>query len=49
MRQGKVTKALRYLREADEYYSRHEDQEYHDRMATLDIIGQAYRTQKWRR
>ena len=49
MRQGKVTKALRYLREADEYYSRHEDQEYHDRMATLDIIGQAYRTQKRQR
>lgn len=49
MRQGKVTKALRYLREADEYYSRHQDQEYFDRLATLDIMGQAYRTQKRQR
>lgn len=49
MRQGKVTKALRYLREADEYYSRHEDQEYFDRIATLDIMGQAYQTQKRQR
>lgn len=49
MRQGKVTKALQYLGEADEYYSRHEDQEYSDRIATLDIMGQAYRTQKRQR
>lgn len=49
MRQGKVTKALQYLQEADEYYSRHEDQEYYDRMATLDIMGQAYRTQRQQR
>ena len=46
MRQGKVTKALQYLQEADEYYSRHQDQEYYDRIATLDIMGQAYQTQK---
>lgn len=49
MRQGRVTKALRYLQQADEYYSRHQDQEYYDRIATLDIMGQAYRTQKRQR
>ena len=49
MRQGKVTRALRYLREADEYYSGHEDQEYYDRMATLDIMNRAYRTQRHQR
>lgn len=49
MRQGKVTKALQYLGEADEYYSQHQDQEYYDRIATLDIMGQAYQTQKRQR
>ena len=49
MRQGKVTKALKYLQEADEYYSKHQDQEYFDRIATLDIMGQAYQTQKRQR
>ncbi|MBP5506197.1 MAG: tetratricopeptide repeat protein [Bacteroidales bacterium] len=49
MRQGKVTKALQYLREADEYYSNHEDQEYSDRIATLDIMGQALKAQKRQR
>ena len=49
MRQGKVTKALQYLHEADEYYSRHQDQEYYDRIATLDIMGKAYQTQKRQR
>lgn len=49
MRQGKVTKALQYLQEADEYYSKHQDQEYYDRIATLDIMGQAYQTQKRQR
>ena len=49
MRQGKVTKALKYLHEADEYYSKHQDQEYFDRIATLDIMGQAYQTQKRQR
>ena len=49
MRQGKVTKALRYLQEADEYYARHQDQEYYDRIATLDIMGQAYQAQKRQR
>ena len=49
MRQGKVTKALKYLHEADEYYSKHQDQEYYDRIATLDIMGRAYQTQKRQR
>lgn len=49
MRQGKVTKALQYLQEADEYYSKHQDQEYYDRIATLDIMGRAYRTQRRQR
>ncbi len=49
MRQGKVTKAIKYLHEADEYYSKHQDQEYYDRIATLDIMGQAYQTQKRQR
>lgn len=49
MRQGKVTKALKYLHEADEYYCKHQDQEYYDRIATLDIMGQAYQTQKRQR
>ena len=49
MRQGKVTKALQYLGEADEYYSQHQDQEYYDRIATLDIMGQAYQAQKQQR
>lgn len=49
MRQGKITKALKYLHEADEYYSKHQDQEYYDRIATLDIMGQAYQTQKRQR
>ncbi len=49
MRQGRVTQALQYLREADEYYCKHDDQEYYDRIATLDIMGQAYQTQKRQR
>lgn len=49
MRQGNVTKALQYLQQANEYYSKHQDQEYYDRIATLDIMGQAYQTQKRQR
>ena len=37
---------MRYLKEADEYYSVHQDQEYNDRIATLDVMGQALRVQK---
>ena len=46
MKQGRTTKAMRYLKEADEYYSVHQDQEYNDRIATLDVMGQALRVQK---
>ena len=49
MRQGKVTKALKYLQEADEYYSKHQDLEYYDRIATLDVMGQALKAQKRQR
>lgn len=49
IKQGKVTKALEYLQLADEYYSKHQDQEYTDRILTLDIMGQALRSQKRQR
>ena len=39
--------AIRYAQEAGD--SRHQDQEYYDRIATLDIMGQAYQTQKRQR
>ncbi|MBP5646652.1 MAG: tetratricopeptide repeat protein, partial [Bacteroidaceae bacterium] len=40
MKKGRTAKAMRYLKEADEYYSVHQDQEYDDRIATLDVMGQ---------
>ena len=46
MKQGKTTKALEYLQQADEYFSGHQDQEYSDRIATLDVMGQALKAQK---
>ena len=46
MKQGKTTKALEYLQQADEYFSTHQDQEYTDRIATLDVMGQALSAQK---
>ena len=46
MKQGKTTKALEYLQQADEYFSRHEDQEFTDRILTLDVMGQALSAQK---
>jgi len=49
MKQGKVTRALEYLQQADEYYSKHQDQEYTDRILTLDVMGQALRAQKRQR
>lgn len=45
-KQGKTTKALQYLKEADEYYSKHEDLEYRDRIATLDVMGKVLESQK---
>ncbi len=41
MDEGRTTKALEYLRQADEYFSRHEDQEFGDRLRTLDVMGRA--------
>lgn len=49
MRQGKSGKALQYLQEADAYYSKHEDLEYQDRLATLDVIIEVLKTQKQQR
>lgn len=45
-RQGKTTKALQYLKEADEYYSKHDDLEFRDRIATLDVMGKVLEAQK---
>lgn len=39
-------KALRYLRDADEYYSLHEDQEFRARIDILDIMGTILSRQK---
>lgn len=46
IKQGKTTKALEYLQQADEYFSKHEDQEFTDRILTLDVMGQALSAQK---
>lgn len=46
MDEGRTAKALEYLRQADEYFSKHEDQEYGDRIRTLDVMGQALALQK---
>ena len=49
MDEGRTTKALEYLRLADEYFSKHEDQEYGDRIRTLDVRGRALALQKRQR
>ena len=46
MDEGRTAKALEYLRQADEYFSKHEDQEYGDRIRTLDVMGRALALQK---
>ena len=43
---GRTRKALKYLKEADNYYSLHEDQEFRSRIETLDLIGQVLSQQK---
>ena len=43
---GKTWKALRCLREADRYYSLHDDQEFRFRMENLDFMSQALSAQK---
>ena len=37
LEQGKTRKALKYLQEADRYFSANEDQEYRNRIYTLDL------------
>lgn len=43
---GHTKKALKYLKEADNYYSLHEDQEFRSRIETLDLMGQVLSLQK---
>ena len=43
---GRTRKALKYLKEADNYYSLHEDQEFRSRIETLDLMGQVLSLQK---
>ena len=37
---------MKYLKEADNYYSLHEDQEFRSRIETLDLMGQVLSLQK---
>ena len=43
---GKTRKAFRYLKEADNYYSLHDDQEFRARIETLDLMGKVLSQQK---
>ena len=43
---GKTRKAFRYLKEADSYYSLHDDQEFRARIETLDLMGKVLSQQK---
>ncbi|MBR5660268.1 MAG: LuxR family transcriptional regulator [Bacteroidales bacterium] len=43
---GKTRKAFKYLKEADSYYSLHDDQEFRARIETLDLMGKALAQQK---
>ena len=46
LKQGKTRKALRCLKEADRYYSLHQDQEFRARLETLDVMSQVLTEQK---
>lgn len=46
LEKGKTTKALKALKEADNYFSIHEDEELIDRLETVDFIGQVLSQQK---
>ena len=46
MKQGRTAKALQYLKEADRYFSTHQDQEFNARIQTLDVMGRALEMQK---
>ena len=45
LEQGKTGKALRFLQEADQYFSANEDQEFHSRIYTLDLTGKVLAAQ----
>ena len=47
---GKTGKALKFIREADSYYSLHQDQEFRARIETLGLLNQVFNRQKsvWR-
>ena len=49
LEQGKTAKALVQLKAADEYFSTHEDQEYRNRLYTLDLSGKVLEAQKKQR
>lgn len=44
--QGKTSRALKCLEEADKYYSLHEDQEFRARLETLDVMRKVLLQQK---
>lgn len=46
LKQGKTRKALKYLQEADQYFSANEDQEFRNRIYTLDLTGKVYDAQR---
>jgi len=46
MDKGRTTKALKYLKEADKYFSIHEDEELRSRLETVDFMGQVLSAQK---
>ena len=46
LEQGKTRKALKYLQEADQYFSANEDQEFRNRIYTLDLTGKVYDAQR---
>ena len=49
LEKGNTTRALQYLKEADEYFSANEDQEYRSRIYTLDLTGKVLEAQKRQR
>ena len=46
LEKGKTRKALKYLQEADHYFSANEEQEYRSRIYTLDLTGKVYDVQR---
>jgi len=46
LERGKTARALQQLRAADEYFSVHEDQEYRNRLYTLDVSGKVLEAQR---